>query len=118
MQIYLDVGVLLLRFKYTEHLPKLCFRAKYMYFHMEKSKVNNFIAVVKFPLYFWFLIFSLFQYLSCIFCYVKSFYYALGDSHLFSDYFLIIKENTLRITFESAVVQLQVPTITYNFKFQ
>ena len=39
--------------------------------------------------------FSPFQFLSCISCYAKNFYYFLGGSHLFYDSFFIFKENTL-----------------------
>ena len=58
IQIYMDVGVSLLRFKYPAvlkktflemqkyelHFPKLHFRAKYIFFHIQKR--NNFVAVV------------------------------------------------------------------------
>ena len=79
MQIYMDVGVSLLRFKYPAtllkntllqmwqhklHFLKLEFRAKYNLFHMQKIKFKKFYChcyVVKLFLYFWSLIFPLFN---------------------------------------------------------
>ena len=79
MQIYMDVGVSLLRFKYPAtllkytllqmwwhklHFPKLEFRTKYNLFHMQKIKFKKFYChcyVVKLFLYFSWLIFPLFN---------------------------------------------------------
>ena len=60
MQIYMNVCISLLCFKYLAtlnktllemkrykmHFPKLCFRAKYILFRKQKIKVKNFIVVV------------------------------------------------------------------------
>ena len=68
--------------------------------------------VVKLFLYFSFFIFPHFQFLSCISCHVKNFYYFLGGSHVFDDSFFIFKE-TYYNTWKS-YIQLQVPVMIFN----
>ena len=88
------------------------FLSKYIVFHVQKIKVNNSVVgcyAVKLIFYFSFFIFSPFQWLCYISCYVKNF---LGGSHLFGDSVSIFKENT----WKSYYRQLQVIIMSFNKK--
>ena len=62
---------------------KLCFRKKYMLFHLEKVKRKG----VCFFLYVQFSLFSVFSEL----WYLNHFYYLLGGGHLYNDFFIDFK---------------------------
>ena len=66
--------------------------------------------VVKLFLCFWFFISPPFQCLSCVFCYVKNFYYFLGGLHLFGDSSSFLRR-PLYNTWKSLFRQLQVKII-------
>ena len=60
-----------LLFWYLKNFLKLCFRAKYMLFHIHKIKVKNFVISVTF---------------SCILLLCEEFILFLGGSHLFGEH--------------------------------
>ena len=76
---------------------KLCFRAKYILFHVQKIKVKNFIVVVTLlNLVFVFHFFPLFNVFLVSLAMWRIFMIFLGGSHLFGDSFFIFKENTFQ----------------------
>ena len=104
VQIYEDVGVSLLRFKYPAtrketllemclhkpNFPKLCCRAKYIFFHIQIFLFSLLSFSYTFPFSF-----PPFECLSCISCYLMNFHYVLGSSNFFGDSFFIFTESTL-----------------------
>ena len=85
---------------YELNFPKLCFRAIYILFHIQKIKFKNFSVFYFLP----------FQCYYCISSHVKNFYQFLGGSHLSGDF--IFKENN----WKNQSRQLQVLIMIFNKK--
>ena len=102
--------------QYKRYFPKLCFRAKYIFFHIQKITVKNFTVVVTllncsytsrfssptFP----------FQCLSCIFRYVKKFYFLGEVARIFLVMLFSFLKRTLYNTWKGHYRQLQVLIMT------